>query len=348
MKYHIWGFWVLFLVASPAHAAQLIMRTRTIEIDPTTPVLQARVISAPSRWTTISLPEEYVSVMCGNCIDIEEKMDVETAKKDPRRWFINKNAGGPSLHIQPLELPSSQMLPKNFSTDIYVVLKGGYRINLQVQLVEVDLTKDDQIVADSVVTIMAADSVLLSGRMREEIKKINEERENRKPQEHAEVLAENLMGIRECKTVHWKIPYRKDKTVVRLQQLCATNGETSRAFWAVFSVENLDDARLYLDSASLEEVSGATASQDVPLPDESDTVASQWDEPPKNKSTLQTPPRVGRASRFGRADLRREEATSGIAVTTLDSQEPVPSEWKLVVRPHSSDREAVEITGIRY
>jgi hypothetical protein len=334
-----------FMLGGSASGADVTMRARTFEIDATTPILQESIVSAYKRWTNINLPEEYVSVMCGDCIDLEEGMDEKEMLKDPRRWLLTKNPKGPSLHIRPLELPSMKMRPESYSTEIYIVLKGGYRINLQVGVI--DITKGlHDLAADSVITITAPNSVLLSGRMREELDRRDREQENRKPQENAEVLAENLMGLNECKTVHWKVPYQSDRTVVRLHQLCATNGEKTRAFWAIFSVENLDDARLYLHSAILAPANSAAA----PLPPSGgdDKAQNEFTGPPSEAAPKEERPRVGQAFRFAKTELRREEATSGIAVTTLDSKEPVPSEWKLLVMPHATDRAVVGVDGIRY
>lgn len=304
------------LFASPPR--DVVVKQRTLRLDPDQPGPQESVMALPGRWTVINFPETFdaSAVLCVACFDKAQLPDDEARRvaiKHP--WLIDKHPETNSIYVTLNRSPTAKEPAEMFRTGLYVLMQGGFAVDLQLSAVDIMRPGTGPVVVDSVVTIEVPDKVTFNGKVKAKTDELEVKYKKRAKEEANAIALKRQLGFTDCKRVHWKRPYSTDKTVVRLLELCS-NDAPSKSFWALLSVENLSDATLYLDSVELRPEAGGKMEAN--------------------------------SGGFRSDRLTFEEATLATATYTLEEGAPVPSKWSILVGSKSRDRGQVKIEGIKF
>lgn len=216
---------------------------RVLALDPKKPKSVYKLNTAPGLATVIQLPEPWaVMPTCGDCV-------FGDAVPAGQLYRIDVLPETRTLSIKPTRLPSVDLPPSSFVTNIDVALQGGISVTFFVEL-----TLPESADARVELTIPGAETseAKLSIKERELEEKFAERVEERAT---ARLLAAAGAGT-VCRDFLGG-PRRSDGLVVRMRQLCR-NGAL---LWASFEVENRRRPDVALEGATLADASGASSSQ---------------------------------------------------------------------------------------
>jgi hypothetical protein len=312
--------WIWAVLSTPAlpPVRQII---REVVLDANTQVHAVDIVGWPNLTTAIQFTDtfEAANVLCGQCVESTGGNDTGVVNEQrERNWFIEKRVAEHVIHVRPATLPSLGNPASAFATNIYVGLHGGHAVNIALRLLTPDsVPAHTGLAADAVVTVKLPGQAALTGKLAEGRRRIFEDFEKKAAHKSYRLMLERLHGKVQCHSIAWRRPYRTDKAVVRLNQLCVSAGP-QRTYWATFEVENRSDAPLVLDAASLEPEGLAMVVAD-PL-----------------------------AFALTQHTLAFGEHAEGIALCALTEQSVLPASWRLRLTPSASEKQSIDVEHLSF
>jgi hypothetical protein len=214
---------------------------RVIALDPSKPKAVYKLNTAPGLATVIQLPEPWaVMPTCGDCVygDAEPKGQLYRIDVFPETR---------TLSIKPSRLPSPELPPSSFVTNIDIVLLGGISVTL---FVELTLPES----ADARVELTIPDGETGKSKLTQKERELEERFAVRVD----EAAAERMLAAFGAGTVCREFfggPRRTDGLVVRMRQLC----KNGALLWVTFEIENRKRPDAAIESASLVGQNGMTS-----------------------------------------------------------------------------------------
>lgn len=230
--------------AAAAHTAVLATRgpaLRVIALDPTKPKAVYKLNTAPGLATVIQLPEPWaVLPTCGDCV-------YGDATAIGQLYRIDMYPETRTLSIKPTRLPSAELPPSSFVTNIDIALAGGISVTLFVEL-----TMPES--ADARVELTIPDSAHGEAKLTIKERELEDQFASRVEQKATERMLAAAGAGTTCRDFFGG-PTRHDGLVVRMKQLCR-NGAL---LWATFEVENRKRPDVALEGAVLTDSAGGSS-----------------------------------------------------------------------------------------
>jgi hypothetical protein len=243
------------LVAHAQTEYRVEQMTREVTLNPNAQVHRVTVYGWLGMTTGIRFPDSFDAgqVLCGQCLEISENVkDQADPNHAPQyNWILEKKPEDRFLYLRPTGVPDADNPPSAYATNIHILLDGGHVVvvDLRLSTLQND-TKQLQVQADALVTLSLPHGATLTGRLAEERAKMESEIDKRILKSSTQQMLQAMTPATHCQDIRWRRPYRHDKTVMRLNQLCHNSARST--LWVTFTVENRGATVLYLDGATLE------------------------------------------------------------------------------------------------
>ncbi|RYF12093.1 MAG: hypothetical protein EOO40_02015 [Deltaproteobacteria bacterium] len=243
------------LVAHAKTEYRVEQMTREVSLDPNDQVHRVTVYGWLGMTTGIRFPDSFNAgqVLCGQCLEMREggKHEADPNHATQYNWLLDKRPEDRFIYLRPAMVPDADTPPSAYATNIHILLDGGHVVVVDLRLsARQDDTKQVQVQADALVTLSLPYGTTLTGRLAEERKKMKAEIVKQILEGSTQMMLQVMTPATHCQDIRWRRPYRHDKTVMRLNQLCHNSARST--LWVTFTVENRGATVLYLDGATLE------------------------------------------------------------------------------------------------